>query len=222
MFVKKVACALNHTQLRRCMRGNFCHEFSQTLNIAVFVAITLDEEDWLATLLEKTEVVLIDWRAYADQLGNTLIRRANFQSDAGAEGKTTKRDLTSWIIRHQVIQSGAHVFALTATFIMFAGALAHTAKIDSQRGQSGIVQRRRSAKHDLVVHRAAPERVRVQHQRDAANGVAVWLFQNCFQTPVRRGNKKVSCRIHLGISDLRLSIADLLVVNGRNHLMAAT
>ncbi len=45
---------------------------------------------------------------------------------------------------------------------MRSGALADPAKVDPQRYQSRIIQSDGCAKHDLVVHRSAAERMRMQ------------------------------------------------------------
>ena len=58
---------------------------------------------------------------------------------------------------------------------MLARALSDPAEINSQGDQSGIIQRRGRAKNDFVVHRAAKERMRMQHERDALNRLGARL-----------------------------------------------
>jgi hypothetical protein len=78
-----------------------------------------------------------------------------------------------------------------------AGALAHPAKVDPECHQTGVIQSGRCAKHNLIVHRAAPERMWMQNQRHPAiRLLARWLYDG-FEAPVWNFNKEISCRIHI-------------------------
>jgi hypothetical protein len=63
---------------------------------------------------------------------------------------------------------------------MLACTLSNAAKVNSQRRQSGVVKRRGSAKHDLIVHRAAAEWVWMEHQSHGSGWTLPRLFQNRF------------------------------------------
>jgi hypothetical protein len=79
---------------------------------------------------------------------------------------------------------------------VFAGRESDAAEVYAQRQEAGVAERPRRAEDDLVVHRAAVQRVRVQDERGAAR-LARGRFQNRLDAPVRRGDEKVSCRVHL-------------------------
>ena len=100
------------------------------------------------------------------------------------------------IILGKIIQPGPCVIAFAVAFVMCSGTLAHAAKVDTQGDQSGVIQGGRGAKDNFVMHRAAAERVRMQHQRDTANRTSTRLFQNSFQPTVRCGYKEIACGIH--------------------------
>jgi hypothetical protein len=44
---------------------------------------------------------------------------------------------------------------------VYAGALANAAKVDSENGEARVVQRSSGTKHNLIVHRAAAEWMRM-------------------------------------------------------------
>src|SRR2546425_6630368 len=106
-------------------------------------------------------------------------------------------------MRSQIVQPGAYVIAFPVTFVMGSSTLAHAAKVDAQGNQSGVIQGRRGAKDDFVMHRAAAQRVRMQYQSDTSNRTSARLFQNGFQPTVRCGYKKIACGIHVEIFDCR-------------------
>jgi hypothetical protein len=53
--------------------------------------------------------------------------------------------------------TGTNVVLFSTPLVVFAGTLANSAKVDSQRGESGIVQSSSGTNHNLIVHRAAAE-----------------------------------------------------------------
>ncbi len=100
-----------------------------------------------------------------------------------------------------MIEGDARIVSLAAPFVVRAGALAYAAKIYPQCDESGIIQRASSAKHDLVVHRAAVQRMWVQDKRDVRVRRNLFFddarfFQNRFKPTVRRADKKIANRIH--------------------------
>ena len=64
LIIKEVPCAFDDAELNR--RLDLRNQFSQTLNVAILIHVALHKKNWLATLLEKTEVVVVDRRADAD------------------------------------------------------------------------------------------------------------------------------------------------------------
>src|SRR2546430_2513848 len=93
---------------------------------------------------------------------------------------------------------------------MRAGALPDATKIDAKRNESCIIQSRGCAKNYFVVHRSAAERMRMQHQCDAACGLNARWFQNRFQLSVRSRNEQIACGIHEWF-DFGMAICDCLV-----------
>jgi hypothetical protein len=124
------------------------------------------------------------------------VGNAGFQAHARAERKAAQTNLLFGILLSQIIEPGTHVVLLSVAFIVRPGALSDAAKIDAQRNQSHIIQSRGSAKDDFVMHCAAAEWMRMQHQSYAANFAVARLFQNRLEPSMRRGNEKIACRIH--------------------------
>jgi hypothetical protein len=124
----------------------------------------VDQQQRLAASLKKLEVVLVERRADADEVLHAPVFNPHFQTHAGAKRETTQSDIQLRVVGGKVIESGAHVVALTASFVMFACTLADAAKVDSQSGQAGVVQGRGGTKNDLVVHRAAAQRMRMENK----------------------------------------------------------
>src|ERR1043165_5136126 len=128
---------------------------------------------------------------------NALIRHPHFYPDARAEGEARECDGQLAVLFGEIIERDANVLRFAAPFIMLAGALSDAAKVDAQGDEASVIQRARRAKDDLVVHRAAAQRMRVKHERHAACGLArARLFQDGFEPTVRRSDEKIPSRIH--------------------------
>src|SRR5437660_10654720 len=95
----------------------------------------------------------------------------------------------------QIIESDSYIFRLAASFLVLAGAMAHSAKVYAQGDESRLKERARGAKYHLVVHSASAQRVRVKHQRNTAR-LITRLLQNRFEATVWSGYEKISSRIH--------------------------
>jgi hypothetical protein len=83
-------------------------------------------------------------------------------------------------VGRQVIEPCANVVAFTASFVVLARALSDAAKVDAQSRESGVIQRRGSAKHDFVVHRASAEWMWMKHQSHGSGWTLPRLLQNRF------------------------------------------
>jgi len=70
----------------------------------------------------------------------------------------------------QIIQTGARIFAFTASFVVPARTLAHAAKVNSQGYQARFLQSARRPEDNFVMHCAAAERMRMKNQGGPASG----------------------------------------------------
>ena len=93
---------------------------------------------------------------------------AEAQRDRGAEREAGDHHLARGrLMREQIVEGDARVIHLAAAVVVPAGAVADAAKVDAQRDEAGRLERLGGVGDDLVVHRPAVERVRVEDQRDA-------------------------------------------------------
>src|SRR2546422_3538042 len=160
--------------------------------------LALHIQNRLATGGEKTKVILVNRRADADQIADAAICDSHFQTNPRAKREPAKRDGLVRILLDQVIERDPHIVPLAATLVMPARTLAHTAKINTQGYQPGLVQGACCAKHNFIVHCSPTQRMRMKHESGAVRGPDTWLFQNCLKFPVRGRNKEVPGRIHNG------------------------
>ena len=63
------------------------------------------------------------------------------------------------------------ILGLAAAFVVHAGARADAAEVEAQRAEAALHERARQRLHDLVVHGAGKQRMRVRDHRDAAQGL---------------------------------------------------
>ncbi len=184
---KKVACAFDNVDSGVRFNGEFTGERAKFYNIAEFVQVAVNEENWFATAFQKCKVVHVDGRADGDETFDALVCDADFETDTRAERESGKRDRLIRVALNQIIESGACIILFATRLIVCACACADAAKVDAKRCESGVVQGACRAKHDLVVHRAAMQRMRVKNKRRAARVVVssnsalivtyrAWLF----------------------------------------------
>ena len=78
--------------------------------------------------------------------------------------------------------------------------MADAPEVYAERDEPGVREPARRAEDDLVVHRPAVQRVRVQDERDAARSrvPAALRLQNRLDATVRRLDEEVACRVHRG------------------------
>src|SRR6185436_16088762 len=79
---------------------------------------------------------------------------------------------------------------------MDACALPYAAKIYSQHKQTRFVECTRRAKYDLVVHSAAPEWVRMKHQRNSRARAVTRFLEDRLKLAVRYRNDEIADWVH--------------------------
>ena len=92
---------------------------------------------------------------------------ARAKRDAAAEGEAREPQGQLTHRPRRVRRHFQQVVRLAATLVVPAFALAHAAEVEAEGRRAGVGEGLRHRGHDLVVHRAAEERVRV---RDHGNG----------------------------------------------------
>src|SRR6185503_437896 len=127
----------------------------------------MDKEDRLAARLEETKIILVYGCPNANHLQNFNIRQCNFQTNARAKREAAKSDWFSWIGCGKVLQPCSDIFQLAAPIVINSSALSHATKVYSQRNQTCVVKCTGRPKHNFVMHRAAPKRMRMKHKRNS-------------------------------------------------------
>ena len=89
----------------------------------------------------------------------------------------------------QPVKRGADIFHLTLTVMVGPFAQSGAAKIKAQRGKSQTVQRLHGVEHNLVVHGAAMQWVRMAHQSGVRRMRRAGV-QQCFQLSRGSGEKE--------------------------------
>src|SRR5262245_47608719 len=157
----------------------------------------MDEKLRLRATGEEIQIAHSRWRADGYEAVHALIRTSHSQSDDRSEREPGDDDFAGVRLAvEQIIQRDLRVGAFAPPFIVFACAQPDAAKVDPQSFEAAFVQSLRRAKDDLVVHRAAVQRVRMQDQRDPLGLIAFRAIDR-FQPPVRRRNEKISRWIHM-------------------------
>src|SRR3989442_4384095 len=133
MSFEKVTGAFNDCKLDGSVLLKLADEFLKLFHIPKLILIALIEQYGVKTVCKKTEIVFVDRRADAYQVSNAVVRYANFQSNTSAEREATNGDGPIGIVGFEIIQTGTNVIELSAPLVIGAAALAHTAKVYSQR-----------------------------------------------------------------------------------------
>ena len=134
-------------------------------------------------------------RADGDQFVDAFVRTSHSQSDNRAERKTGDDDFARVRLAvEKIIERDLRVGAFAAPFVELARTQPDAAEVEPQCLEAAFVQSLRRAEDDLVVHRAAVQRVRMQYQRDPLGLIAFRAIDR-FQPPVSRRNEKISRRI---------------------------
>src|SRR2546426_9974939 len=124
----------------RIVLFDLVHQLLKLPHITKLIPVAMNKQNWFAACLEKTEVVLVYRSADADEVNIPLVCNSNFEPDASAKRETAKRD---WLFRKRlgkILQTGANIFELTASFVVLRSAVAHAAQVNSQGNHSGTVQ----------------------------------------------------------------------------------
>src|SRR6185503_16923156 len=79
--------------------------------------------------------------------------------------------------RTQERERRARVLELAARLVVLARARADAAEVEAQHDRAELVQHRGNAVHDFVVHRAAVERMRMEHEPRERRRLAVVLLE---------------------------------------------
>ena len=136
---------------------------------------------------EKTEIIKIGGRGDRHEPGDVRPPHQQLHADPGAEAETGHPAVPGILVHGlQVVQRRRGIAELADPLVIFALASPDTAEIEPQHRETQIVEGIMQVVDDLVVHRPAKLRVRVQDDGD--RGVAVRLrVVAAFKTTVRAG-----------------------------------
>ncbi len=160
---------------------------------AKLVARSADEKFWLGTRAQELEIInaafnLDRGQAECYERSNTVVGKRGPQSDSRAERESGKEHRQREFILEPV-ERRANVFDLAEAACVLAFAQPGAAEVEAQHGESEAIERFHGMKYDLVVQRAAVERVRMAHYRCMRR---VWrtAIQQRFEEPGRAGQEK--------------------------------
>src|SRR5579885_13180 len=125
--------------------------------------------------------------AEADHGLHTIIAGGHAQPDPGAEGEAGQDDGQARVAAAQKIQGVAHIVRLAAPLVVCSRAVTHAAKIETKRRNAQRLHGLCHFEDDLVMHRAAIERVGVQRQPGVMwSNARLLRLQNALQVPLWR------------------------------------
>src|SRR5689334_10361728 len=131
------------------------------------VAPALQKELWLRAIREIGEIRVINRNSEPDQLRHSRVLAADAQSHIRAEAESAEQNRLRWEFLRQMVERGAHVVRFAPAAVVDSLAQPRAAKIESQYGNSMLVQNLRHLEDDFVVHGAAEERMRMAHHGDS-------------------------------------------------------
>lgn len=122
-----------------------------------------NEELWLAARLQKMEIVIAvvdrrNWCTQSDECSDAIVRTRRSQANGSAKGKAGKNQGEA-VLAFEPFQSCADVVELAIAMIMAAFAESRASKVEAQYRKTKSVQCLHRVKHNLIVERAAKERV---------------------------------------------------------------
>src|SRR6266536_424119 len=160
---------------------------------AKLVARSADEKFRLGARAQELEIINEAFegqrgQAEYDERPNAIVGIGGAESDSGAERESGKEHGQSEFMLEPV-EGRADVFDFAEAACVLAFAQPGAAEVEAQHGESEAIERFHGMKYDLVVQRAAVERVRMAHYRCMRR---VWrtAIQQRFEEPGRAGQEK--------------------------------
>jgi hypothetical protein len=163
-------------------------EFLQASARSVNIFSTLNNQFRLGHSGKKTHIRRADGHSQTDQRSNARVRGAHGKSHPASKRKTHQDDRQIGESRAQEIERGANIVALADAFVERACTLADSAEVEPQRRCTHADRRLRGSKHNLGVHRAAKERMRVANQHCHSRLYLRHPFQQRLKRSGRPGN----------------------------------
>ncbi len=169
---EEMICPFNQYQLFRLCRQ--CDHLLQLFSRTELIARAAHKQFRLGTLPQKFEVVSAryfavgshwpDWSSQTNQCLHSWIGARRAQAHSRAKGKSSEYQRQVRFCG-QPVKRGANIIHFSQALIVLSMAESCAAKIEAQYGETEAVQCLHSVKHNLIVQRAAKQRVRMANQR---------------------------------------------------------
>ena len=132
------------------------------------IPLAVDVRDRLRTASEKLAVQPSSRRADGNYPLHARLGTAESQADRGAERKPGNQHLARGRLAcEQVVERDARIVGRAAPAVVRSAAVADAAEVEAQCHIPSALERFGHVDDDLVVHRSAVERMRMQDQADA-------------------------------------------------------
>src|ERR1051326_3203559 len=157
----------------------------------MYVLRALHNQLRLTNTLEKSEITRSAWEAHSHQRIDAGVFGTHSKSHARAKRKAHHANAGSWKSPDEVVQRRAHVITFANAVGVLSFALAHPAKIESQRRHPDLGRGFCSPEDDLIVHRTAELRVRMADQSSKSETGMGVPFEQGFELAGRARNQQL-------------------------------
>lgn len=112
------------------------------------------------------------------------------QRNSGAETESSNRVGQRRIALAKNLERGSGIFHFTDALVVFALTQIYAAEVEAEHDMAGVPHAASHAMHDLIVHGATVQRMRMANQRGMLRVTLLRLLQQRFQPPRGPGNEK--------------------------------
>src|SRR5258708_14803010 len=156
-----------------------------------FIGLALNDDARGWARREEAEVVHVRRRRDRDEAADLRAAHQELHADPGAEADAGDPGrLSLGMDRLDPVERAGRIAELADAIVEHALALTDTAEIEAQRRETTADERLVEQLDELVVHRAARLRMRVQHQRNRCAGTSA-VLETSFETHLQASENDI-------------------------------